>query len=157
MHAHDDTRHAHGGHGHSHSHGSAHDGALVRLSANLYWYRDTCNVYLLVRGDRGLLIDFGSGGILEHLAEAGVREIEWVLHTHHHRDQCQGDHLLAERGVPIAVPEREVALFAQTDAFWRLKRPTFASSACAPRVISGCIELIAATTSSCDDTIFRKK
>jgi hypothetical protein len=35
-------------------------GGLVRLSPGLYWYRDTCNVYLLVRGDRGLLIDFGS-------------------------------------------------------------------------------------------------
>ena len=51
-----------------------------------------------------------------------MREIEWVLHTHHHRDQCQGDHLLAARGVPIAVPEREAALFAETDAFWRLKQ-----------------------------------
>ena len=97
-------------------------GALVQLSPSLYWYRDTCNVYLLVRGDRGLLIDFGSGGVLEHLDEAGVHEIEWVLHTHHHRDQCQGDHLLAARGIPIAVPEREAALFAETDAFWRLKR-----------------------------------
>ena len=122
MHAHDDAGRARGGHGHSHPHLSAAAGALVRLSPSLYWYRDTCNVYLLVRGDRGLLIDFGSGGVLEHLAEAGVREIEWVLHTHHHRDQCQGDHLLAARGVPIAVPEREAALFAETDAFWRLKR-----------------------------------
>jgi glyoxylase-like metal-dependent hydrolase (beta-lactamase superfamily II) len=122
MHAHDDARHGQGGHGHPHSHDSATHGALVRLSPSLYWYRDTCNVYLLVRGDRGLLIDFGSGGVLEHLAETGVREIEWVLHTHHHRDQCQGDHLLAERGVRIAVPEREAALFAETDAFWRLKR-----------------------------------
>src|SRR5262249_25501208 len=95
---------------------------LVRLSPNLYWYRDTCNVYLLKRGERGLLVDFGSGGVLEHLAEAGVREVEWVLHTHHHRDQCQGDSLLAARGIPIAVAEREAALFAEADAFWRLKR-----------------------------------
>jgi glyoxylase-like metal-dependent hydrolase (beta-lactamase superfamily II) len=96
--------------------------ALVRISPSLYWFRDTCNVYLLKRGERGLLVDFGSGGVLEHLAEAGVREIEWVLHTHHHRDQCQGDPLLAARGIPIAVPEREAALFAEADAFWRLKR-----------------------------------
>ena len=122
MHAHDDAGRAGGSHGHSHPHLSDAAGPLVRLSPSLYWYRDTCNVYLLVRGDRGLLIDFGSGGVLEHLAEAGVREIEWVLHTHHHRDQCQGDHLLAARGVPIAVPEREAALFAETDAFWRLKK-----------------------------------
>src|SRR5438093_1239625 len=51
---------------------------LVRLSPGLYWYRDTCNVYLLVRGERGLLIDFGSGGILEHLDEAGVRAVDGV-------------------------------------------------------------------------------
>src|SRR5262249_24741023 len=97
-------------------------GGLTRLSPSLFWYRDTCNVYLVKRGDRGLLIDFGSGGVLAHLAEAGVREVEWVFHTHHHRDQCQGDGLLAERGIPIAVPEREAALFAEADAFWRLKR-----------------------------------
>jgi glyoxylase-like metal-dependent hydrolase (beta-lactamase superfamily II) len=97
-------------------------GGLTRLSPDLYWYRDTCNVYLLKRGQRGLLVDFGSGGILDHLEEAGVHEVEWVLHTHHHRDQCQGDARLNERGVPIAVPEREAALFAETDAFWRLRR-----------------------------------
>jgi len=119
MRAHHDARHA-AGHGHSHPTPPA-GGGLVQLSPSLYWYRDTCNVYLLVRGDRGLLIDFGSGGILEHLDEAGI-QVEWVLHTHHHRDQCQGDHLLEARGIPIAVPEREAALFAETDAFWRMKR-----------------------------------
>src|SRR5262249_26832377 len=112
--------HAHDHAGDTHHHHAA--GALVRLSPSLYWYRDTCNVYLLTQGDLGLLIDFGSGGILDHLGEAGVREIERVLHTHHHRDQCQGDRLVATRGVSIAVPEREAALFAETDAFWRLKR-----------------------------------
>jgi glyoxylase-like metal-dependent hydrolase (beta-lactamase superfamily II) len=106
---------------HSHPHPPTADG-LQQLSPNLYWYRDTCNVYLLKDGERGLLIDFGSGGVLEHLGEAGVREVEWVLHTHHHRDQCQGDSLLGERGIPIAVPEREAALFVEADAFWRLKR-----------------------------------
>src|SRR5262245_37056719 len=100
----------------------SHGDGLTQVSPNLYWYRDTCNVYLLARGAHGLLIDFGSGGVLDHLHEAGVREVEWVLHTHHHRDQCQGDPILDERGIPIAVPEREMALFVEADAFWRLKR-----------------------------------
>ena len=69
MRAHHDARHA-AGPGHSHATLPA-GGGLVQLSPSLYWYRDTCNVYLLVRGDRGLLIDFGSGGILEHLDEPG--------------------------------------------------------------------------------------
>jgi len=48
---------------------------LQRLLPSLYWFPDTCNVYLLVDGQRGLLFDFGSGQILEHLHEAGVSEI----------------------------------------------------------------------------------
>ena len=35
---------------------------LTRLSERLYRFDDTCNVYLLVDGDAGLLIDAGSGG-----------------------------------------------------------------------------------------------
>lgn len=97
---------------------------LTQLSPNLFWYRDTCNVYVLKDGEWGLLIDFGSGEVLDHLAEAGVREVEWILHTHHHRDQCQGDALAVERGIAIAAPAREAGLFEQTDAFWRLKKIT---------------------------------
>ncbi|MFN8635162.1 MAG: MBL fold metallo-hydrolase [Chloroflexota bacterium] len=95
---------------------------LQQLLPNLYRYADTCNVYLLKSGQHALLFDFGSGQILDHLAEADIAEIDWVLHTHHHRDQAQGDYLLNERGIPIAVPEREAALFEHADAFWRLKR-----------------------------------
>jgi glyoxylase-like metal-dependent hydrolase (beta-lactamase superfamily II) len=125
----------HGAGGHHHGHSESHDRAhemsghhadhahrLRRLTPSLYWFGDTCNVYLLKSGAYGLLFDFGSGGVLDHLGEAGVEGVEWVLHTHHHRDQCQGDYLLEARGVRIAVPEREAALFAETDAFWRLKR-----------------------------------
>jgi glyoxylase-like metal-dependent hydrolase (beta-lactamase superfamily II) len=95
---------------------------LTRLSPSLWWYRDTCNVFLWAAGDRGLLIDFGSGGILDVLDETGVREIEAVVHTHHHRDQCGGDDRAVTRGIPIWVPARERALFASTEAFWGLRR-----------------------------------
>ncbi|CAN5835166.1 hypothetical protein BH23CHL8_BH23CHL8_11630 [soil metagenome] len=98
--------------------------ALLELSPSLFWFRDTCNVYLLRSGSAGLLIDAGSGAILDHLGEVGVERIEWVLHTHHHRDQCQGDLRLIEQGASIAVPARETALFERVDAFWRM-RSTF--------------------------------
>lgn len=98
--------------------------AFVRLSPHLYWFRDTCNVYLLREGPAALLIDAGSGDVLDHLDEIGVEQVEWVLHTHHHRDQCQGDPRLIEHGASIAVPAREAALFGSVDAFWRL-RSTF--------------------------------
>ena len=45
---------------------------LQRILPNLYWFADTCNVYLLKDGERGLLFDFGSGDILDHLHEAGA-------------------------------------------------------------------------------------
>ena len=40
---------------------------LKKLSENLYLLEDTCNVYLMRDGNRGLLIDFGSGKILDYL------------------------------------------------------------------------------------------
>ena len=72
----------------------------------------SCNVYLWTSGERGLLIDFGSGAILDVLERTGVREIEAIVHTHHHRDQCGGDDRAVELGIPIWVPERERGLFA---------------------------------------------
>ena len=100
----------------------ADDGRLTRLTPNLWWYRDTCNVYLWTAGSRGLLVDLGSGGILDRLEEIGVREIVAVAHTHHHRDQCGGDERAVALGIPIWAPARERALFEATDAFWRLRR-----------------------------------
>ena len=98
--------------------------SFVEVSPNLFWFRDTCNVYLLRSGTAGLLIDAGSAAILDHLDEIGVEQVEWVLHTHHHRDQCQGDPRLVEHGASIAVPAREAAHFDRADALWRL-RSTF--------------------------------
>ncbi len=101
---------------------AAPDPRLTQISPSLWWYRDTCNVFLWTAGERGLLIDFGSGGILDVLEGIGVREIVAIAHTHHHRDQCGGDDRAVELGIPIWVPARERALFEATDAFWRLRR-----------------------------------
>src|SRR5690242_9626917 len=96
--------------------------ALLRLSEHLYRFADTCNVYLLADGDAGLVIDAGSGAVLDHLAEAGVRQVEWVLHTHHHRDQCWGTPRLRTHGARIAVPQHEQHLFDQASLFWQTRR-----------------------------------
>ncbi len=92
---------------------------LERISDNIYLFRDICNVYLIKDGDRGLLIDSGSASILPFLGEVGVDQLEWVLHTHHHRDQCQGDRTLNKRGVKIAVPAEDSTLFTEVDNFWK--------------------------------------
>jgi glyoxylase-like metal-dependent hydrolase (beta-lactamase superfamily II) len=93
---------------------------LVRLSPSVYCHVDTCNVYVVVRGSRGLLIDFGSGSILEHLQRLGVAEVDWVLHTHHHRDQCLGGPD-AVTGARVAVPAAEAHLMEDTALFWQTK------------------------------------
>src|SRR5262245_13184700 len=95
---------------------------LVRLSEHLYQLADTCNVYVLVDGEAALVIDAGSGAVLDQLGELGVKRVEWVLHTHHHRDQCWGTPRLREHGTRVAVPEYERHLFDQAEVYWQTRR-----------------------------------
>ena len=93
-----------------------------KISDNLFVLEDTCNVYLIRSGSSGLLIDFGSGAILDHLPDLGVSSIDWILHTHHHRDQAQGDDRAISRNIPIAVPVHERQYFQDVENFWRNRR-----------------------------------
>lgn len=93
-----------------------------RISENLFVVEDTCNVYVIRDGDHCVLIDFGSGEVLKHLASLGITKVDWILHTHHHRDQAQGDPLAVARGIPIAVPAHERHLFQDVERFWRNRR-----------------------------------
>ena len=100
----------------------AHTGAPRKITEDLWVFEDTCNVYVVRDGSRAVLIDFGSGKILDHLSGLGIGTVEAILHTHHHRDQCQGDWRVIERGIPIAVPAHEAHLFAEAENFWRNRR-----------------------------------
>ena len=77
------------------------------IAPNLFQFKDACNVYLLKSGTSAILIDAGAGKVIEHLHEIGVDNIEWVLHTHYHRDQCLGDLKLKEKGLKIAIGDIE--------------------------------------------------
>jgi glyoxylase-like metal-dependent hydrolase (beta-lactamase superfamily II) len=94
----------------------------VQLSEHLFFLADTCNVYLLVDGESALAIDAGSGEILNFLQELGIRQIECVLHTHHHRDQCWGTPRLQAQGARVFVPEYERHLFEDAETFWQTRR-----------------------------------
>ncbi len=89
-----------------------------KISDHLYRFEDTCNVYVVIDGCKAVLIDFGSGRVLDHLGDLGVTQIDSILHTHHHRDQCQGDKLANERDIPIAVPSHEQPYFEEVEVFW---------------------------------------
>ena len=93
----------------------------VGARSDLFVWTDTCNVYVLRDGDAALLIDLGDGSVLDHLAEIGVRRVEWVLFTHHHREQCQGAAKLQAWKPQIAAPEAERALFEEPMQFRKAK------------------------------------
>jgi glyoxylase-like metal-dependent hydrolase (beta-lactamase superfamily II) len=91
---------------------------LHTISENLFRFEDTCNVYVVKNGSHAVLIDFGSGRVLDHLGELDITQVDWILHTHHHRDQCQGDKLANEQEIPIAVPAHELPYFEEVEVFW---------------------------------------
>ena len=92
--------------------------SFEKISDNLYRVNDACNVYVVRRGHRALLIDSGDAHVLELMKSLGIRSIDWVLHTHSHRDQCQGTPLLVASGVKVAVPDKEERFFADATGFW---------------------------------------
>jgi glyoxylase-like metal-dependent hydrolase (beta-lactamase superfamily II) len=84
---------------------------IQQLDSNLFCFTDTCNVYILRDGHAALLIDCGDGGVLDLLPDLGIANVEWILFTHHHREQCQGAGRLVEAGAKIAVPKAERDFF----------------------------------------------
>jgi glyoxylase-like metal-dependent hydrolase (beta-lactamase superfamily II) len=94
----------------------------VLVGDNIHLVRDTCNVYAIRSGRDAVVIDFGSGLVLDRLDEIGVDRVTDVLVTHHHRDQVQGLARAAEAGARIWVPEAERELVGAVDRHW-LRRP----------------------------------
>ncbi|MCC6804162.1 MAG: MBL fold metallo-hydrolase, partial [Anaerolineae bacterium] len=94
---------------------------MQTIAENLFLYEDTCNVYVLRSGSRAVLIDLGSGDVLDHLSEISVDSVSAVLMTHHHRDQGQGLPRAAAAGIPIWVPHTEQDLFHSVDAHWQAR------------------------------------
>ncbi|GDY31643.1 MBL fold metallo-hydrolase [Gandjariella thermophila] len=89
------------------------------LSEGVWLFRDTCNVYVLVRGRDAVLIDFGSGDVLDHLDGFGADRVTDVLLTHHHRDQAQGLARAVAAGARVWVPPVERDLFTRVDEHWQ--------------------------------------
>jgi glyoxylase-like metal-dependent hydrolase (beta-lactamase superfamily II) len=93
----------------------------MRIAEGVYRFEDTCHVYALVHDREAVLIDFGSGRILDHLAEYGVDRVTDVLVTHHHRDQVQGLSRAVAAGIRVWVPPVEQDLFARVDQHWQAR------------------------------------
>jgi len=100
---------------------------FTQIAKDIYLFPDICNVYVIKSGELGLLIDLGTGDVLDHLKEIGINKIEWVLFTHHHREQTQGYPRLKNTGAKVAVPEVEKALF-ETPLNFRKMAPTLSDA-----------------------------
>jgi glyoxylase-like metal-dependent hydrolase (beta-lactamase superfamily II) len=81
--------------------------AFEEVAPAVYRWGDTCQVHVLQHGESALLINLGDGSILEHLGEIGVKKVEWVLLTDHHRELCQGALKLDRAITRIATSEVE--------------------------------------------------
>jgi len=90
---------------------------------SLYVHRSTCNAYLLRDGDAALLINLGDETALERLGEIGVKNVEWIVFTDHHREQCQGIARVDRTRTKVAAPRDEQLLFEKPTDF-RKWRPT---------------------------------
>lgn len=91
------------------------------IGSDVHRFTDTCNVYVLRAGSEAILVDFGSGAVLDHLADFGVTRVTDVLVTHHHRDQVQGLARAAGEGIRIWVPPVERHLIDEVDEHWRTR------------------------------------
>ncbi|MFE4720652.1 MBL fold metallo-hydrolase [Streptomyces sp. NPDC056728] len=94
---------------------------FTRITENVFRFEDTCHVYVLRHGREAVLVDFGSGGVLDHLGALDVDAVTDVLVTHHHRDQVQGLARAVARGVRIWVPPVERDLIEAVDEHWRTR------------------------------------
>ncbi len=93
-------------------------GQLLRLSEHLWVYRGPIQVGVLRDRDQALLVDCGDASILEVLRRSGIKRVQRVVFTHHHRDQACGVHALAEAGAKVEVPAGERACFEDVAAYW---------------------------------------
>ena len=88
------------------------------VADGVFLLRSSCNVYAIVRDGAALLIDSGEADVIDQLTELGVDQVEWVLHTHAHRDQCAATPELARRGAQVAVSAEGEPFYKDPTGFW---------------------------------------
>lgn len=88
--------------------------ALEEVAPGLYVSKGTCNTYILRDGDAALVIDPGDANVLEQI---GVKDVEQVLLTGHHRELLQGMQRLDRSITKVAAPKEEQELFEIPTAF----------------------------------------
>lgn len=88
--------------------------ALEEVAPGLFVSKGTCNTYVFRDGDAALVIDPGDASVLEQI---GMKNVEQVVLTGHHRELLQGLQRF-DRGITkVAAPKEEQELFETPTAF----------------------------------------
>jgi len=103
-------------------HGAGFSQPDAKKHPDLFLWSDTCNVWLLRDGDAALLVNLGDGSVLDHLQEIGVKRVEWIVLTEHHRELCQGIGRLDRKQTQVAAPKDEQELL-ETPMMFRKWNP----------------------------------
>jgi len=88
---------------------------MKQITENLFWIEDTCSVYLVRRGDRALLIDCGTRWVPSSLRDSAIQQVDRILLTHFHRDQCSSAAEWQRQGTEVAIPLSERRLLEEAD------------------------------------------
>jgi glyoxylase-like metal-dependent hydrolase (beta-lactamase superfamily II) len=91
---------------------------FVRVTNSVYVYKEVGNVGLITRNGEVLLINSGTGSILDAVRNAGMGPIACTLFTGHERDCCSGADLLSGAGAKLAAPSAEARFFDRASEFW---------------------------------------
>ncbi|MEZ4864600.1 MAG: MBL fold metallo-hydrolase [Caldilineaceae bacterium] len=86
-----------------------------QLTPNLTWYDDTCTVYAIRQGNAILLIDCGTDLRPADLSSNGKSQVEQLLLTHFHRDQCAGAAQWQAAGAQLVLPFAERRFLEESD------------------------------------------
>jgi glyoxylase-like metal-dependent hydrolase (beta-lactamase superfamily II) len=87
---------------------------------SIYRWYGSCAVYAIVDGESAVVIDAGNTHVAKDLKDAGIKSIDWIFITHHHREQTwlYGQGKTAE--TRIAAPEAERDLFEKPMDFRKI-------------------------------------
>ena len=78
--------------------------ALKKITEHRWVHAGPINVGIVRDGEKALLIDCGDGSVAGQLSQLGVKTVEQIIFTHHHRDQVCGAYSLAAGGTQIGAP-----------------------------------------------------
>ena len=88
---------------------------MRKLSDRLIWLEDTCSVYAVLGDDATTLIDCGTHLTPGVQSTRTLPQVEQVLLTHFHRDQCSSAHSWERQGAQIFAPFVERRLIEEAD------------------------------------------